>query len=49
MAHLMQPPPDPREIVPDLPEDAALAVMRAMSKKPEQRFSTAGEMMGAMG
>jgi predicted Ser/Thr protein kinase len=48
MAHLMQPPPDPREIVPDLPEDAALAVMRSMSKKPGERFSTAGEFIAAM-
>jgi hypothetical protein len=43
MAHLMQPPPDPRSRVEDLPERAATAVMRAMNKKPEQRFTSAGE------
>jgi serine/threonine-protein kinase len=49
MAHLMQPAPDPREIVSDLPEDAALAVMRSMSKKPGERFTTAGDMINAIG
>jgi hypothetical protein len=29
----------------DLPEHAALAVMRSMSKKPGERFSTAGEFI----
>jgi serine/threonine-protein kinase len=39
-AHLYQPAPDPRQIVPDLPEMAASAIMRAMAKKPEERFQT---------
>ena len=49
LAHLNQPAPDPREIVSDLPDSAALVVMRAMSKKPDQRFETAGAFVAAMG
>lgn len=48
MAHIMQPPPDPREIQANLPENTANAVMQAMNKKPEERFSTAGEMVAAL-
>ncbi len=48
LAHLNQPPPDPREKAGDLPEAAALALTRAMAKKPDQRFSTAGEFVAAL-
>jgi hypothetical protein len=44
MAHLMQPPPDARDKAPDLPENVAAAVIRAMSKEPADRFATAGEL-----
>jgi hypothetical protein len=44
MAHMMQPAPDPRQQVTDLPAAAATAVMQAMSKKPEERFASASEM-----
>ncbi|MBI3160016.1 MAG: protein kinase [Chloroflexi bacterium] len=49
MAHLMQPQPDPRELAPNLPEGAALAIQRAMEKQPDGRFTTAGEFITAMG
>jgi len=48
IAHLNQPAPDPRDTVKDLPPSAAQAVMRAMSKKPEQRYSSAGEFSAAL-
>jgi tRNA A-37 threonylcarbamoyl transferase component Bud32 len=48
MAHLVQPPPDPRDLVPDLPEETAAALMQAMSKKPEARFKTAGDFVRAL-
>lgn len=48
IAHLMQPPPDPRHIVPDLPAEAAEGIMRGMAKTPEARFATAGELVAAM-
>jgi serine/threonine-protein kinase len=43
IAHLNQPPPDPREILPDLPSHVSAAIQRAMAKKPEERFATATE------
>jgi len=48
LAHLNQPAPDPRELVTDVPDSAANAVMQAMSKKPADRFTTAGEMVRMM-
>ena len=49
MAHLMQPPPNPRKIVTDLPAVATEAIHRAMAKKPDGRFATAGEMAAVLG
>ncbi len=49
LAHLNQPPPDPREVVPDLPGDAAHAIRRAMAKNPNERYATAGEFGAALG
>ncbi len=48
IAHLQQPPPDPREFRPDLSLGTAQAVMRAMEKEPGLRFDTAGEFARAM-
>jgi serine/threonine protein kinase len=44
LAHLQEPPPDPRELLPDLPERVAMAIMRAMAKDPDERFGTVGEL-----
>jgi len=49
MAHLQHPPPDPRDLVPDLTSDAAHAIRRAMTKSPADRFATAGEFAAALG
>lgn len=43
IAHLTQPPPDPCDIVPDLPVQVAMAIQRAMAKKPDERFTSAAE------
>lgn len=48
IAHLTQPPPDPRSLAPDLPESTALALLRALAKKPAERYETAGEFAAAM-
>jgi hypothetical protein len=48
LAHLNQPPPDPRNLVPDLTSDAAHAIRRAMAKSPAERFATAGEFAAAL-
>ncbi len=46
-AHLEEPPPDPRQIV-SIPDVAARAMMRALAKKPEKRFSTVGEFVNEL-
>jgi hypothetical protein len=48
IAHLTQPPPDPRDLVSDLSSDAAHAIRRAMAKSPEGRFARAGEFAAAL-
>lgn len=48
MAHLMQPPPDPRAQVSDLSDDAAYALRRALAKSPDDRWRTAGEFVQAL-
>lgn len=46
-ARLLSPPPDPRAIVPDLPESAALLVQRLMARRREDRPSNAAEAAAA--
>lgn len=48
MAHLQQPAPDPRLARPDLPAALADAILRALSKDPDERYRRAGEMVKAM-
>ena len=47
IAHLKQPAPDPRTVDPEIPASAAAAVLRALSKKPDDRFASAGEFVMA--
>jgi len=47
-SHLEEPVPDPRGYV-DLSEAAAAAIIKAMAKKPEERFTSAGEFIEALG
>ena len=44
-AHLAEPPPDPRELVPGLPASCAVLVARALSKIPSARQPTAQVLM----
>ena len=46
-AHLQQPVPDPRILVPDLPRTVAQALMKALAKTPDERFASAGELANA--
>ncbi len=46
-SHLEEPPPDPRVHVP-MPEHAAAAILRALSKKPEERFASVGEFVAEL-
>lgn len=43
MNHLKKPAPDPRTANPDVPLHVAFAILRAMSKDPDERPQTAGE------
>jgi tRNA A-37 threonylcarbamoyl transferase component Bud32 len=47
-AHLNTAPPDAREFAPELPENVALAIRRAMAKPREERFPTAKDFIRAM-
>jgi len=49
IAHLQQPAPDPRQVMPGLPGKVAEAVMQAMAKEPDARFHTAGEFVATIG
>jgi tRNA A-37 threonylcarbamoyl transferase component Bud32 len=49
MAHLQQAPPDPRDLLPDLPTEAALAILQALEKEPENRQATASDLTQAFG
>jgi serine/threonine-protein kinase len=48
LAHLNSPAPDAREIVRDLPRQAAQAIQKAMAKEPKDRFATAGEFIAQL-
>jgi tRNA A-37 threonylcarbamoyl transferase component Bud32 len=48
-SHLEEPVPDPRDIVPSLPESAAQAIMKALAKKPEDRFASVSEFIEVLG
>jgi serine/threonine-protein kinase len=47
-AHLQQPPPDPRSVRAEIPENIAMAVIRAMAKEPDDRPQSAGELIAAL-
>ena len=47
-SHLEEPPPDPRIHV-SMPERTAKAILKALSKKPEDRFSSIGEFVAELG
>ncbi|HEV8320377.1 MAG TPA: protein kinase [Myxococcota bacterium] len=47
-AHVLEPAPDPRALRPDLSAELAEAVLRALRKKPGERFQSAGELQGAL-
>jgi len=49
MAHLQQSPPDPRDLLPDLPKEAAQAILQALEKEPENRQATASDLTNALG
>lgn len=47
-AHLNQPPADPRDIRPDLPETVAKSILKALAKKPDERFQSAADFLSTL-
>lgn len=46
-AHLYQPPPNPREVRPDLPKPLAAVIMQALAKSPDERFKSVADFIAA--
>jgi serine/threonine-protein kinase len=46
--HVHTPPPDPRSIVPALPEALSTLILRCLEKAPEQRYQQASEIIAAL-
>lgn len=44
-AHAQSPPPDPREIAPDIPAGVVAVLQRMMAKKPEDRYQTPSDLL----
>lgn len=47
-SHLEESPPDPRVHI-SMPEQVAVTILRALAKKPEERFSSVGEFVSELG
>ena len=48
MQHVSAAPPNPRSLIPDVPEAYAAVVMKALSKQPFDRYQSADEFGGAL-
>ncbi len=46
--HAMEPPPQPSQLNPSISPAIEAVIMKAMEKKPEQRFASAGELVCAL-
>src|SRR5262249_23829018 len=47
--HFSEPPPAPRSLVPELTEAVDAAILKALAKDPNKRFSTCTELAVALG
>jgi serine/threonine protein kinase len=46
-AHLYQPPPNPRDVRPELPKPLAAVIMQALAKSPDERFKSVADFIAA--
>lgn len=46
--HCLKPPPDPRQVRPEIPPPLALLIQRMMAKRPENRFRDYDELIGEL-
>jgi serine/threonine protein kinase len=44
-AHAQNPPPDPRQFIPDVPGGVVAVLQRMMAKKPDERYQTPAELL----
>lgn len=49
IGHLMKAPQPPRELEPSVPEDYEAIILKALEKRPEDRFSSMSELYEALG
>ena len=49
LQQIRTPPPDPRQVRPDLPDSVASAILRSLAKSPDDRFATCQEFAAAIG
>jgi Protein kinase domain len=47
-AQVEEPPPPPSSLLADIPEEVERAILRALAKRPEGRFASAGEFRAAL-
>ncbi|GAB4574420.1 MAG: hypothetical protein Kow0077_20920 [Anaerolineae bacterium] len=48
MMHITQPPPSPRQIRPEISPELEAVILKAMAKRPEQRFQSGAELVHAL-
>jgi len=48
-AHTVQPPPPPRQFAPSIPASVEAAILKALAKRPEERFQSCAEFQAALG
>jgi serine/threonine protein kinase len=48
MKQVQDPPPDPRTLVPGLPDAFVAVLLKALAKEPAERWSSAAELLHAL-